>query len=223
LTAKLFAIVSGCCCLALIPSCNRLDEREVIAEKRTLSQYESAPAVDVPSAKRFYDTNPEPDAERDPNAPPEHPLVWTTPDGWTEKPPGQMRLIDMRFGPDEAGECYVSAMPGPAGGLAANLNRWRTQMGQSPLSEDEIEKLPRQPFLGAEAYSITIDGDFKGVGAETAKTGYRLIGLIHPASEVTLFVKMTGPKDLVEKNTAAFEAFCGSVKFRRHGDQIPTH
>ena len=136
---------------------------------------------------------------------------------------GQMRLIDMSFGPAGEGECYVSAMPGAAGGIVANINRWRGQVGQPSLTEEEIDKLPRKMFLGAPAHFVSADGDFKNVGEETPRSGYRLLGLIHQAPDLTLFVKMTGPQALVEQNTAAFEAFCQSVQFRRKSDKIPTH
>ena len=59
---------------------------------------------------------------------------------------------------------------------------------------------------------MAFDGDFKGFGAEAAKTGYRMLGLIHSADQATIFVKLTGPKALVDQNTAAFDAFCLSIK-----------
>ncbi len=215
----------GICSLVLLslamPSCKRLEEREAITESRDISTYARKPAVDIPSAARFYDNEPE---APDPDAPKEHPLVWVTPEGWTEKPVSQMRLIDLTFGPDQEGECYLAALPGPAGGLAANINRWRSQMGAPPLTEEEIEKLPRKNFLGGPAHFITVDGDFKGMGDEaSAKKSYRMFGLIHQASELTLFIKMTGPKDLMDQNSAAFDAFCQSVQFRKKAGQIPSH
>jgi hypothetical protein len=202
---------------SLVTSCKRVGERMEISELRELSSFARKPTVGVSSATRFFDeTKEETTGER------QHPLVWTTPEGWTENPPSQMRLIDFKIGPKQEVECYLSAMPGPAGGLAANLNRWRSQMGQQPLSEEEIEKLPRKTLLGTQAHFLSVDGDFKGVGAESAQSGYRMLGLIQQAPELTIFVKMTGPKDLVEKNTAAFEAFCASVQFRKKTD-IPMH
>ncbi len=206
-------------CSLLSVSCDRLDEREPITESRELSSYARKPNVDIDSATRFYD---QAEPEEDPNAPREHPLVWKSPEGWTEKPTSQMRLIDFTFGPNGEGECYLSALPGPAGGLAANINRWRGQIGAAPLSDEEIEKLPRKNFLGGPAHFVSVDGDFKGMGdAADAKKDYRLYGLIHQAAELTLFIKMTGPKALVEQNTAAFEAFCASVDFRKRSQEAP--
>ena len=39
-----------------------------------------------------------------------------------------------------------------------------------------------------------------------------MLGLIHSAEQATIFVKLTGPKALVEQNTAAFDSFCQSIK-----------
>jgi len=207
----------------ILSSCNRLEVSEAITESRDISTHASPARVDISSAARFYDNAAQEPAE-DPDAPREHPLLWVTPAGWSEKPVSQMRLIDLSFGPAQEGECYLAALPGPAGGLSANLNRWRAQMSLPPLSDAEIESLQRKNFLGGPAHFISVEGDFKGMGDEaSAKKGYKLLGLIHQASELTLFIKMTGPKELVEQNSAAFDAFCQSVQFRKKAGAIPQH
>lgn len=202
--------------LCVLPSCKRAGVRMEITETREMSATARKPVLDASSATRFFDESKESSDE-----PRQHPLLWTTPEGWQEGAPSQMRLIDLKFGPKQEGECYLSAMPGQAGGLAANINRWRGQMGQPALTEDEINKLPRKTLLGTDAHFVTIDGDFKGVGAEAAQSGYRMLGIIQQAPELTIFIKMTGPKDIVEKNATAFDAFCGSVKFRPKGPAAP--
>lgn len=196
----------------LAVSCKRLEERMPITETREISTYARKPMVDIPSATRFYD-----DAEKEQ---PERTnfrdwLTWTIPEGWGESAtpdPTGMRLLDLRFGPNQEGECYISLMPGPAGGVEANVNRWRTQMGQTPYTPEDIEKLEKKPFFNKDATYVAFDGDFKSFGAEQAQTGYRLLGLIHSAKEATIFVKLTGPKALVEQNTSAFDAFCQSIR-----------
>jgi hypothetical protein len=203
------------CCL-FTASCDRLQEREAITETRDVSKYAPKPHVDIPSSTRFYD-----DAKEEAKGGQEKRpsfrelLTWTVPAGWSEsgtQDPMGMRLLDLRFGPNQEGECYISLMPGPAGGLEANVNRWRTQMGQPPYTAEEIAKLPTKPFFNRDASYVAFDGDFKGFGATAAKTGYRMLGLIHSADQATIFVKLTGPKALVEQNAAAFDAFCLSIK-----------
>jgi len=202
--------------LGLLCSCGRIEERMTITETRTVSTRAAAPQVGIPSKVRFYDDKQEQEA-----GPREHPLLWTTPAGWTEGDPNQMRLIDLKFGPSQEGECYLSALPGPAGGLDANINRWRSQLGLAPLTAADIEKLPRKPFLGGQAHSITADGEYKNMGQEVAQKDYRLVGLIQQAPELTLFVKMTGPKALVESQMANFESFVTSLQFRKRASAEP--
>jgi hypothetical protein len=196
-----FALAAG----AFLTGCDRFDKSTVeITQTRHLSTHSSKPNVGISSATRFYD-----DAGEKKN-----PFVWTTPPGWTEGQPSQMRVINLTFGPENEGECYLAAMEGTSGGVEANINRWRSQLGQPPLPADEIEKLPRKMLLGGDAYALTADGDYKNVGQEAASKEYRLVGLVQQLSGLTLFVKMTGPKALVEANQAAFEAFVSSITFR---------
>ncbi|MEZ5387208.1 MAG: hypothetical protein R3F13_16995 [Prosthecobacter sp.] len=199
------------CCLTFT-GCGRPGDSVAITEVREISSHAPAPNVDIVSATRFYD-----DARDEPQARPDfrNLLTWTVPEGWkeSEQPdPMGMRLVDLRFGANGEGECYITLMPGSAGGLEANVNRWRAQMGQPPYTPEEIEKLPTKPFFNRDASFVAFDGDFKGFGAEEAQTGYRMLGLIHSAEQATIFVKLTGPKALVEQNAAAFDAFCQSVK-----------
>lgn len=200
-------------CSLVSVSCDRLEEREAITESRELSSLARKPAVDIPSSTRFFDDAKEEAKQERPDF--RSLLAWTVPEGWSESStpdPMGMRLIDLRFGPNQEGECYISLLPGPSGGLEANVNRWRTQMGLPAYTAEEFAKLPKKPFFNRDATFVSFDGDFKGFGAETAKTGYRMLGLIHSAEQATIFVKLTGPKALVEQNTAAFDQFCQSIK-----------
>lgn len=206
----------SCCallaCSLTLVGCGRPGESVAITETREISSHAPAPNIDIASATRFYD-----DAREEQQSRPDfrNLLSWTVPEGWTESDqadPMGMRLVDLRFGPGGEGECYITLMPGSAGGLEANVNRWRAQMGQPPYTTEEIEKLPTKPFFNREASFVAFDGDFKGFGAEEARTGYRMLGLIHSAEQATIFVKLTGPKALVEQNAAAFDAFCLSIK-----------
>ncbi len=205
-----------CCAVllcGLLTAC--LEEREAITETREISSYAGKALADIPDKVRFYDdAEPEqPEGQQRPSF--RDLLTWTVPEGWSESATPDaagMRLLDLRFGPAGEGECYISLMPGNAGGLEANVNRWRTQMGQAAYTAEEIDKLPKKPFFNREGAFVAFDGDFKGFGAAEAKTGYRLLGLIHSTEQATIFVKLTGPKALVEQNAAAFDAFCQSIK-----------
>lgn len=139
-------------------------------------------------------------------------LVYQTPEGWTEKPGSMMRDVNFTFGPSGEGECYIARLPGAGGGLAANVNRWRAQMGAAPLSEEEVSALPTRPLFGQPARFVSVDGTFSpGMGSNQTFPDYRLIGLILAGEAGAVFVKMTGPKALVEQNGAAFDQFVSSL------------
>jgi hypothetical protein len=197
-------------------SCKPLKERMEITATREISKYAAPAQPEVASAVRFYDNEPDPA----PAPAQDFPLIWETPPGWKEDPtpsplPDMIKLVGMRFGEQGEGECSFSAMRGDAGGLEANVNRWRRQMGLPPITVEEIEKLPKKKFLSREAVWVAIDGDFKNMGDPEPRKNYRLVGLIQPAPEFTLFVKLTGPKDLVASNEAAFDQFCQSISVQR--------
>ncbi len=201
-----------------LSSCERIEETVEIKESRPLSTYTAAPKPLASSAERFYDNS----AQETAAAPAmENFLDWTTPSGWKDigargsGAAGGMRLIDLRFGGNDEGECYLSAMPGAAGGVEANINRWRAQMGLPALTAEEVATLPKKTLFGREATFVSFDGDFTNVGAASASKGYRLIGLVQPSPEYTLFVKATGPKDLVVQNEQAFIEFYQSINIKR--------
>ncbi len=175
------------------------------------------PVLASTSAERFrYRVRTDPAKEAEANgivAPVEKPegLTWETPEGWVEAPATSMRVANLRFGKNQEGECYFTILSGGGGGLAANVNRWRGQMGLEPAEEAAIEALPLRTLFGKPATYLSLDGTFSGMGAEP-KDGYRMLGLISTDGGSTYFVKLTGPQELVAENQAKFEAFCASLK-----------
>lgn len=194
-----FAVVF--CCLSVLPfssACKRLGERVEITETREISQYEAEPKLFAYSQQRFSND----------------PLSWETPTGWVQAERSQMRPINLRFGPNGEGECYLSMLPGGAGGTAANVNRWRKQMGQAELPEAEVAALPKRVLMGIEGVFVTLDGSYTNVGSAESTADQRLMGVIAALGEVGLFVKMVGPKELVVANEAAFNQFVESLRLR---------
>lgn len=211
---------SGLLAMCLLSSCSRVKERMEITETREISTHAAPAEAGATSEQRFAPALRALGMDKTEEQQGQQPslrdlLTWTAPAGWAEAPAGSdpsgMRLVDMRFGEKQEGECYISIMPGPAGGLNANLNRWRKQMGQPDYTDEEIAKLPKKPLFKRDGVYAEFDGDYKGVGMTEASKGYRLAGVIHSAEQATIFVKMIGPKALVEANTAAFDQFCLSI------------
>ena len=169
-----------------------------ITQTRDISDYEAKPKLNAYPQERFGD-------ER---------LRWETPAGWSQAERSQMRPLNLAFGPNKEGECYLSMLPGGAGTVLANVNRWRKQMGQPDITEEELAKLPKKMLMGIEGVFVTIDGAYTNVGAAEAKPDQRMLGIVASLGDAGLFVKMVGPKALVEANTAAFDQFVASLSLR---------
>lgn len=136
-----------------------------------------------------------PSGEFDPGA-----LKWTTPAGWKEGPAKQMRLVTLVPADKTGVECYVTVLQGTGGGLEANVNRWRGQLGQTPLSAAEVAALTVVPVLGRDARFVEIEGGGSG-----------LLGLVCELGAQTVFVKMTGPVEVLRAERERFLAFCKSL------------
>ena len=63
--------------------------------------------------------------------------IWTIPPDWQALPPSQFLLAEFAItGTNGAkAEVNVAEMGGEGGGLLANVNRWRGQLGLRPISE----------------------------------------------------------------------------------------
>jgi hypothetical protein len=145
-------------------------------------------------------------------------LKYTLPDGWKEKPPTQLRVAS--FDIAEGGKTAdVSVIPlGPmSGGDAANVNRWRGQVGQSPLDDAGL-KLAAEPvqIAGQMADLYDIVGTAPGSGDEE-----RVIAVILHTDDATWYFKLMGNGPLAEKNKASFIAFLKSVQFEPAPTAVP--
>jgi len=133
---------------------------------------------------------------------------WEAPESWTKAPDRAMRLVTFTMGAENPAECYITTLSGAAGGVEANANRWREQMGQPALDLEAVAALPTIPVLGKEAalvevYTSSTGGDQDGRG---------LLGVICELDDQVVFVKMVGPQTTVQAEKDRFVAFCGSLK-----------
>ena len=90
-----------------------------------------------------------------------------------------------------------------AGGAAANMTRWRGQVGLPPVTEDEAAKLAEKISVGGQPADL-----YDLVGG-----GQRILAASEHRDDTEWFFKMTGDADLVEKQKPAFITFLKSVSF----------
>jgi hypothetical protein len=133
-------------------------------------------------------------------------LAWQAPAQWTSKPAGAMRKATFAV-PGDGGdaELSVTAFPGDVGGELANVNRWRGQIGLTPLRPEELEATVSH--VEANTFNMTVvelasRGDANGKG---------ILGAIVPASGSTWFFKLTGPGATLRSAKPAFLQFLHTV------------
>ncbi len=133
------------------------------------------------------------------------PLTWTTPAGWTEVPPSEMRVASFKVaGADgKLADVSVVPLPGMAGGDFPNVNRWRGQVGLPAAPDDELQSAAETIQAGGQPAEL-----YDSVGSSS-----RILGVIQHRGGTTWFYKMTGDPALVGQQKSAFVAFLQSLNF----------
>lgn len=135
--------------------------------------------------------------------------AWKVPSGWTEEPPTQMLLA--KFSATQASaraEITVSVFPGDVGGLTANVNRWRRQIGLAAVEEAAVAQMVKPIEVGAEKGSLV---DLTGTDPKTGQPA-RLIGVAVPLDGQTWFFKLVGEAPAATREQDAFIQFVQSTK-----------
>lgn len=95
---------------------------------------------------------------------------------------------------------------GAAGGVQANVDRWMRQFAEprekiNAKTEEKTVGKTKITYASAEG---TYQSGMPG-GPHTPMTDYALLGAIIESEDGSIFVRMTGPKELVKSATAEFK------------------
>ncbi len=134
-------------------------------------------------------------------------LTWQAPDHWQEQPAGGMRRGSFIV-PDGKGataDLAITSFPGDVGGLAANVNRWRGQIGLPPLSAEDAQASVEH--VDTPAFHV----DLVEFAGEVDGTPTRMLGAIIQHGGSSWFFKLMGPDALVAAETDAFRSFIQTV------------
>lgn len=142
-------------------------------------------------------------------------LHWTAPASWQRGADRPVREVTYNIGPNGEAECYITVLPGTGGGVDLNINRWQEQMGQPELTAAELEQLPTVTIMGQPCKWVEIAGDFTDMAGQTA-SGYKMLGTVCLMDGQALFVKMTGPAEIVDAEKDHFLQFCESLHIDDH-------
>jgi hypothetical protein len=130
---------------------------------------------------------------------------WVVPTNWTAGAASSMRVASFRVAGDgqQSAEIAVSAFPGDVGGMLANINRWRGQLGLQPIQPADVAGI-----------STPIEaGDIKGTVVNLDAGAKRMLVATLPHAGNSWFFKMTGDAPVVEAQKETFFQFVKSVKF----------
>ena len=188
-------------------------DRVEITETTTRSEHRFPARVGATSRERFPApegaSSPHVDAPTSAQTASAKPFHYDVPPEWQELAPTQFRLVNLALGPNMEAECTLSTM---AGGLFANVNRWRGQMGLGPYSMENFSLLPKLPVLGGEAVFVQFDGTYSGMGQGAAKEGYRMTGLLLERPGATdVYIKLVGPVAVLAGEQENFGTFVRSL------------
>lgn len=133
-------------------------------------------------------------------------LIWDTPATWKVKPASSMRLasFDIPAG-DDSVDCSIVQLMGPAGGLVANVIRWRGQIGLPKATDVEIMESAEnfECALGT-IYYVKL---FNENNPEDA-----ILAAVIPQRMATLFVKGRGTIEALRQVESEFIKFSRSIR-----------
>jgi peptidoglycan/xylan/chitin deacetylase (PgdA/CDA1 family) len=217
----------------VLPNVNRWRKQVGLGEITAAELSQSAQIVEIGgTTATLVDITGPPDAERkqllasaaaekksnitprapdpEPPAPVQKPVTYQAPAGWVDLPvpPNSIRVAALGVNDgDRTAQVTVIPLSGPAGGLAANVNRWRGEIGLANAADDQIAR---------EAKTIDVAG-IRSTYVDLTGPRERTLGVIVPRGEQTWFIKFRGPAELVGKQQSAFEAFVRSLRFGTGG------
>ena len=120
--------------------------------------------------------------------------TWNAPSDWTEVPSGQFLVAKFTM-PGGQAAVNISTSPGNGGGLPANVNRWRKQLGLPESDDNQLATEGPISFV-----------ELKGERAS-------LVGAIVSLPGQTWFYKLMGDPATVAAQKEAFTKFVREVKY----------
>jgi hypothetical protein len=133
------------------------------------------------------------------------------PAGWEQAPLGEMRAASyhVKSSNGKVADVSVIPLPGMAGRDLDNVNRWRGQVGQPPVTEAELSKLAQPIEIAGQSAQLY---EQTGPNAESGATN-RILAVILRNEGTAWFFKMTGDDELVADQKPAFIEYLKSFKF----------
>ena len=146
-------------------------------------------------------------------------LSFQAPASWKSSPPSsQMRLAQLKVDPiegdDYPAEMVVTAFPGGAGSVEANLQRWQRMFkdkdGSAPRIESKTVKGKNVDVIRAETAGHYTPPQFGRPEPERADA--RLLGAIIMTEDVGYYIRMVGPNKTMTKLRPDFDELLTTIR-----------
>lgn len=130
---------------------------------------------------------------------------WQLPADWVSAGSKPMRLASFDI-PDASGngDVSISKLNGDGGGLLANVNRWRGQVGLAPLDA---------AALAGNSKTVTTAGGDRATWVELVGNEKTILGAIVVRDGASWFFKLTAPSAVAGRQSKSFEQFVLSLRF----------
>ena len=134
-------------------------------------------------------------------------FAWDVPSDWIINEPKQFQIANysIPISSTDNAVIAISKFGGNAGGIIANVNRWRKQIDLPEISLAEISKQAKQGLSSIGEYSV-----YKIINSSKPEIGF--LCMILPITDGTIFVKMTSDTDGIKLLENKFMSFCSSFK-----------
>jgi len=141
---------------------------------------------------------------------PESKLAYELPSGWQNAPGDGVSTEAFSSGGTRT---TITALPA-SNELLPNVNRWRAQVGLTPIGESELDEAVEQIRLGdgKTGNYVVLNGPSDG---ESPKS---ILGVVAVRDETAWFVKMVGDSQAVLDQKDSFEALIKSLRFSKEAD-----
>ncbi len=134
-------------------------------------------------------------------------FTWEKPASWIPAEGSAMRLASFEIPYSiGSGDLSIMELGGDGGGLEANVNRWRGQIGLGPLTKLEIEDEAGNGVSQLGNYQL-----FRLINLEKKESAF--LAAVFSLESRTLFIKLTASTDGILEIEKDFKDFCSSMKF----------
>ena len=132
-------------------------------------------------------------------------IFWDKPYDWLEKDNDSFSLANYEIPfNDTYANLSITKFAGDAGGIVANVNRWRRQLGLEPMALKDIQS---NALIGSSKI-----GDFFIYKIASNNKNEAFLCSILPIEGSTIFVKLKATVNIVNSLEKVFYEFCSSFR-----------